>query len=143
MEVDAVRRGELHRARLYTPGGWRDAVRAAEGPRERLVGRVAGLEGDVEHADVAGDEPVRRALEPDPPAKPARRLARRRADRTIQLRPGHVHPRGQLTTRRSVVVEARRHEIDEPGKRIRVGSHARNGREAGLPRLIVLRLFSR
>src|SRR5436309_14296872 len=75
MEVDAVRRGELHRARLYTPGGWRDAVRAAEGPRERLVGRVAGLEGDVEHADVAGDEPVRRALEPDPPAKPARRLA--------------------------------------------------------------------
>ena len=85
MEVDAVRRGQVYPPGLGTPRGRRVPVGATEGPRERLVRRIAGLDGDVENPQLALEQAERRALEKDPPPQPSGRLAGRRGHDSVEL----------------------------------------------------------
>ena len=81
MEVHAVRGVEPDAARRRAPLGRADPVGATEGTRERLVGRVAGLERDLEDAVARRHEPEGRPLEQDPAAGAVQASRRRRPSR--------------------------------------------------------------
>ncbi len=90
VEVHVAGRRDPEPGRPRPPRGRRDGVLPAEGARERLVGGVARLDGDVEQGRVGGGHPVRRALEQDAGAEPGRRLARDRADHPLEVEAGQV-----------------------------------------------------
>ena len=94
---------ELDPSGVRPPGGRRDAIGAAERARKCFVRRVAGLVGNLEDAALAGQEPIRRALEQDASPQPRRRLARGRRDHPVEVEPRQEDPRREVVTGRGVI----------------------------------------
>ena len=123
VEVDPVGGGQLELAvgerRVGADGGGRPAVGAGEGPAERLVRAVPGLDGDVEHGVDGAGEPVRRPLEQDPAPQRTGRLPAGGGDEPVEVEPGQVRPGGEVVGAQLGVVEPGLCQVEDPGHRVR------------------------
>ena len=69
----------------------------------------------------SGQQAVRRPLQQDPPAEPARWLAGHLADDPVEVEPGEVQATGDLLRARFVLVQGIGQHVDEGGEG--VGRH--------------------
>ena len=122
LEVDAAGAGQLQLAEGQRPvppdRGRGEAVRPLEGAGERLVRAVSGLDGDVEDGPVAGDQPVRRALQEQPPTQRARRFPGGRGDQPVEVEPGQVGPGGHIRRTRRRIVERDLEYVEQAGESV-------------------------
>jgi hypothetical protein len=127
-QAQACRRVEVDPARRVqeepvggpaAPLARRHAVRATEGAGERLVRPEAGVDGDVQHAVRAADQPVRRTLQQHPAPERGRRLTGDGGHHPVEVEAGQVSPAGEVGAVRVRLVEAAGDHVHEGGEHIR------------------------
>jgi len=105
------------------PRGGRGAVGTGEGPRERLVRAVAGLDRDVQDGAIRRHQPVGGPLQEHPPAERARRLTGRRRHHAIEVVPREVDAGGKVGSGGLVIVQGRGQDLDEGAEGVGRGAH--------------------
>ena len=138
MEVDAVGRVDPEHARLAPPSRRGGPIGSRERPGERLLGRVPGLQRDVEDGAVTGQEAVRGPLEQNSAAEPPGRLPGQRVDDPVEVVARQVHSPGELRAGRVVFVERLGQYRHEGGEHIRRVGHGAILRPTETKRLIAI-----